>query len=63
MNMLIRATSMPQAYREYTSEEIPTKAREILKIIEGNPGEKVAVGCLTIEAAEYYRGLVSQRFP
>ncbi|MCP5053474.1 MAG: helicase, partial [bacterium] len=63
MQLLIKAASMPQLFGEYHSDAPPTKALKIEKLLKENSNEKVAIGCLTIEAVQYYQSFLSERFP
>jgi trans-aconitate methyltransferase len=62
LNLLIRATSMPQSFDFYHGDSIPSKARGIIKHIEDH-NEKVAVGCTSIEAVEWYCDILAAQFP
>jgi hypothetical protein len=62
MTLLIDATSMPNMFHEYKSKEPPSKAIEIFNQVE-NHKEKIAIGCTSIKATEYYVWQLKQRFP
>ncbi|MEK5357744.1 helicase-related protein [Paenibacillus sp. FSL L8-0709] len=62
IQLLIKSTSSPQFFAEYTSTELPTKVKYILDLVNSFD-EKVAIGTVFVEtAAEYYR-LVRETFP
>lgn len=62
MQLLIKATSTPQNFIEYEGSAPPNKAIAIFdKIAKYN--DKIAIGCITIEALEYYVAQIQERFP
>jgi hypothetical protein len=62
LNLLIKATSMPQKFSFYHGAPIPSKAKAILNWIEEH-NEKVAIGATSIEAVEWYHAIFQQHFP
>lgn len=62
IQLLIKATSTPQSFKEYDSTDSPNKALDIFKEIAAIP-DKVAIGCITTEALDYYTQQVRLRFP
>lgn len=62
MQLLIKATSVPQVFKEYTGDRINNKAYGILNELEKHDC-KVAIGCTTLEAVDYYIELIGEKFP
>lgn len=62
IQLLIKATSLPNSFKEYEGSAAPNKALAIIDEIRNCP-DKVAIGCITIEALEYYKETVKNAFP
>jgi predicted RNA methylase len=62
ISLLIKATSIPQSFTEYEGTATPNKSIAIFDEVAATPG-RVAIGCITVEAMEYYVAQVQQRFP
>lgn len=62
IQLLIKATSTPQNFPEY-SGGIPNKAKKIIEIIGNNPTEKIAIGCTSLDAVNYYMTILQTTFP
>lgn len=62
MQLLIDATSMPQFFKEYHSDEVPTKAIGVFDEISQYDG-KIALGCTSLKAVEWYKKELEYRFP
>ena len=61
MNLLIDATSTPQLIKGYESDLMPNKAKKILEMV-GGFNERVAVGCTSLKALDYYTNLFIENF-
>lgn len=62
IQLLIKATSVPQFFKEYKSTDIPNKTKKIIELVRAQ--EKiVAIGCTNLEAVEYYTELLAKEFP
>lgn len=62
MQLLIKATSMPQKFNNYTGNELPAKSLMIFDEVEKHQ-DKIAIGCTSIEAVEFYHAELLKRFP
>lgn len=62
IQLLIKATSLPNSFAEYDSSEAPNKAKAIFEDIAAEPG-KIAIGCITTDALQYYVGQIQKVFP
>lgn len=63
LRSLIKATSMPQSYKEYPNKNIrPTKCSKIMKMVEDRSMVKVCIGCTTKEASKFYLKEISSNF-
>lgn len=62
LTLLIDATSMPQLFHEYVGHETPSKAEKIFELVDEHK-EKIAIGCTTIKAVDYYVWQLKKRFP
>jgi trans-aconitate methyltransferase len=62
LQLLIEATSTPHLFSEYNSSELPGKAKLIFDYCQANQ-EKIAIGCTTVDATEWYYNQLRQRFP
>lgn len=63
LQLLINACSKPQYFKEYNSSEDPNKAKAIFQRLTEFNDEIVAIGCITIEAAEWYRDNIQKHYP
>ncbi len=63
INLLIKATSVPQIFKEYSSKDIPGKFHKIFELIEGFAYEQVAIGSTTLDASDLYYHHLKNRFP
>ena len=62
IQLLIKATSIPQFFSEYKGDEMPNKTKKILKLVEEYSGI-VAIGCTNLEAVDYYYDTLKEKFP
>jgi hypothetical protein len=62
LNLLIKATSMPQSFSFYHGDPTPSKAKGIIKWVDER-NEKVAIGCTSIEAVDWYDAILRANFP
>jgi predicted RNA methylase len=62
LNLLIQATSMPQNFKDYHGDRTPSKAKGIIKWVDDR-NEKVAIGCTSIDAVEWYEAILAAQFP
>lgn len=67
IQLLIKATSTPQYFSEYSSKAAPNKALHIFKKLEeinqNHENSKTCIGTTTIEALEYYADEIGRRYP
>jgi trans-aconitate methyltransferase len=63
IQLLIKATSIPQKFREYNSTQIPGKQKEILEMVGKFNKEKVAIGTIFKDAADMYAGKLKSLYP
>lgn len=61
LNLLIKATSMPQSFDFYHGEDMNSKASKISTMIDERD-QKVALGCTSIEAVNWYYAKFSEQF-
>lgn len=62
IQLLIRACSVPSLMPGYTGSSLPQKVRYIENMVR-NIQDKVAIGCTSIEALEYYEAHMKKVFP
>lgn len=62
LSLLIDATSKPQTFSFYSGSGVPKKAEKIFDLIDSYD-EKVAVGCTSIEATDWYENELKLNFP
>lgn len=62
IQLLIKACSVPDLMPGYCSDDLPQKVQHIENMVR-NINEKVAVGCTSLEALEYYEKHFVQVFP
>jgi hypothetical protein len=62
LQLLIEAVSTPHLFKEYGSSEPPSKAKLIFQYCEQHQ-EKIAIGCTTIKATEWYYTQLRRKFP
>lgn len=62
IQLLIKSTSSPQFFDEYTSSEQPNKVKYILDLV-GSFEEQVAIGTVFVETADEYYRIMKEAFP
>lgn len=62
IQLLIKATSMPQLFPEY-SGGASNKTLKILELVEQNPDTKIAIGCTNLDAVDHYVRVLREKFP
>lgn len=62
IQLLIKACSVPDLMPGYCSDSLPQKVLYIENMVH-NIQDKVAIGCTSLEALEYYEGHLSKIFP
>jgi len=62
IQLLIKATSMPQLFQNYSGGE-SNKTLAILKMCEESPDTKIAIGCTGLEAVSHYVETLKEAFP
>lgn len=61
LQLLIKATSTPHLFKEWDNGPIPNKCLQVFKRVEEH-NEKIAIGCTSIEAVEWYVKELRERF-
>lgn len=62
LNLLIKATSIPQTFSTYKGSSVTTKMGKIAEMVKGMKGQ-VAIGCLTLNAVDIYEAFMKKMFP
>ncbi|MFS0883531.1 helicase-related protein [Metabacillus niabensis] len=63
INLLIKSTSTPHLFREWTGDTYSTKFEEVASLINKYEGKQIAVGCLFIETVDSYKKFLKERYP
>jgi len=63
IQLLIKSTSTPENFKEYTSTETPNKYLKIFSLVNKWKDEKVAIGTVFLDTANSYYTKLRQRYP
>lgn len=64
INLLIKASSVPQSFKEYLSDgSMPVKFSKVRNMVQEWDDEKIAIGCTTLEGVTRYRAMLQDSFP
>ena len=63
IQLLIKSTSTPEQFKEYTSSETPNKYLKIFSLLDKWKNEKVAIGTVFLDTANSYYTKLRQRYP
>jgi len=63
IQLLIKSTSTPQLFKEYTSNELPNKYYKMFDMLKQFSNEKVAIGTVFVDAANSYYAHLKREFP
>lgn len=62
IQLMIKSTSSPHMFKEYTSKELPNKYSHIIDMVN-RYDEKIAIGTVFLDTAEEYQRVLSETFP
>ncbi|MFY0521536.1 N-6 DNA methylase [Lysinibacillus sp. UGB7] len=63
LNSLLKACVNPQEFKEYKTQQIPSKAVRTLEMIKNWDDDYVVIGCTHIKTVEYYHSFIKEAFP
>lgn len=63
IQMLIKATSVPQFFKEYNSTKVPGKQLDIFEQVGEHPNEKIAIGTIFKPSVNLYYQKVKELYP
>ena len=63
LNTLLNICCNPQSYKEYESNEIPTKYKKVISLLKNFNDEYVAVGCRTLDEIDHYSKTIRDSIP
>jgi len=63
IQLLIKSTSVPHLFKEYTSSKLPNKYYKIFELLNRFKDEKVAIGTVFLDTANDYYNILKEKYP
>lgn len=63
LNSLLRACVTPNAFKDYYSNKMPSKAKETLRMIKNWNNEQVVIGCTHVKTVNSYANYIRNEYP